>query len=138
MANGPNQADLMRMSKEDLAGAVDRAVTKAKTYKEKAAKAAEEVMEFVFAGLGAGVAGYWLGSIQREIEAGTEGYDEDSLKFFGVDKDLGFGLALAVASQMGFARKFKAPTRAGGIGMLSFWSGRKAFQMALERETDDE
>lgn len=136
--NGVSHAELMELNKDQLASAVSRAVDKAKTMKEKAAKATEEVLDFVFAGLGGGLAGYWLGSIQREINAGVEGYDEDSLKFFGVDKDLGVGLALAIGANVKQLKKFRAPLRAGGMGFLSFWTGRKAFNMALEKEVDDE
>lgn len=126
------------MNKEDLADAVDRSIAKVKTYKEKAAKAAEEMLEFVFAGLGGAVAGWWLGSIQREIDAGTEGYDVDSLKLFGVDKDLALGVVMGVGSQLGFGgKKFKAGLRAGAMGTLSFWAGRKSYQMAYEKEEED-
>ena len=135
----PTQAQLMAMNKEDLADAVDGAITKVKTYKEKAARAAEEMLEFVFAGLGASVAGWWLGSIQREIEDGTEGYDVDSLKLWGVDKDLGLGVLMGVGSQLGFGgKKFKAGLRAGAMGTLSFWAGRKSYKMAFEKDDDDD
>jgi len=133
-----DRSALMSMSKEDLADTTIRTVEKAKTIKEKAAAATAEILEFAFAAVGGGLAGYWIGSIQREINAGTEGYDEDSLKFFGVDKDLGAGLAAAVLSQMKQVKKFKSPLRAAGMGMLSFWTGRKAFNMALEAEVEED
>ncbi len=138
MANGVTRTELMGRTKEELADAVVRAVDKAKVMKDKAAEATEEVLEFLFAGLGGGLGGYWIGSIQKEVDAGTEGYDEESLKFFGVDKDLGTGLAMALASQAKQLRKFKAPMRAGGMGMLAFWSGRKAYNMALTAVDEDE
>lgn len=126
------------MNKEDLADAVDKAVTRAQKIKEKGVVAAKAILEFVFAGAGGAVVGYWLGSIQREINAGTEGYDEDSLKIFGVDKDLGAGLAMAGLSAVKGLKKFRGPLRAGGMGALSFWTGRKAYNNALEKEVEEE
>ena len=133
-----DRAKLMDMNKEQLVDAVDRAVEKAKSYKDKAVAAASEIMDYLFAAAGAGAVGYWLGSIQRKIDAGEEGYDEESLKFFGADKDLAAGVAIAVASNVKQLKKWKQPLRTFAMGSLSFWAGRKSFEVAYEMEEDEE
>ena len=138
MANPPTHDELMAMPKADLANTTIRSVSRAEKAKAAAIRAAKEIMDYVFSAIGAAVIGWWLGSIAREIEAGTEGYDEESMSWFGVDKDLVVGVAGAVTAQMGWAKKYKDTVRQVSAGIIAFWSGRTTFGMALEREDEEE
>lgn len=98
--------------------------------KEKALAAAEANADYISAAAGAAAAGYIMGNVQKEIDAGTEGYSEESKSVFGVDKDLAIGLGLAGASYMKQLKKYQPYLRQGGIGALSVYIGRKAFEHA--------
>lgn len=139
MAAAVNTADLMKMPKDELAEETVKLANRLQTVKTKAVEAGEAAVDFVAGGAGGGAAGYWMGTIQRQIDAGTEGFDDDSKKLMGVDKDLALGVVLASLSYVkGMKKQYKGPLRQAGIGALSFYVGRKAYEHASEQPVDDD
>lgn len=145
----PTHQELMSLPKDELAGetlriaqALDTAKTKAKDLvkegKEKAKAAAMESLTYLAAGTGAAAAGAWMGSIQKDIDAGTEGYTEDSKTLMGVDKDIALGVVLAGMSYSKGLKKWKPYLRQSGIGAISFYIGRKAFEFTRKPDEDED
>ncbi|MCR9165545.1 MAG: hypothetical protein ACE37F_00830 [Nannocystaceae bacterium] len=105
--------------------------------KEKTKAIAEANADYMSAAAGAAAAGWMMGTVQKEIDAGTEGYSEESKKILGVDKDLAFGLGCAGASYVKQLKKYKIYLRGGGIGALGFFIGRKTFEHARAPDEED-
>lgn len=149
----PSEAELTQLSKNDLVGVVQRAVAKlqsqrsrirklASSAKEVAKSGALELADYGSAALGGAGVGMMMGSIQAKIAAGEEGYDEESLLVFGVDKDLAAAIAGAAAayaiSRKADAKKADDPAhkyahyvKMGAVGALASWAGRVAYEYAL-------
>lgn len=132
--------ELMALPKRELAEETLKLAEKLHDFKskakEKALAAAEANADYMTAAVGAAAAGWVMGSVQKEIDAGTEGYTEESKKIFGIPKDLAIGLGCAGASYSEYFKKYRAYLRQGGIGALSFFIGRSAFDHAAA--PDDE
>ena len=105
----PSETELSQLSKNDLIGVVQRAVGRLQVQgtriKKMAASLKDEAVDIGWGALGYGTAaiagagvGYWMGSIQRNILDGKEGYDEESLLVMGFDKDLVAALAGALGA----------------------------------------
>jgi len=153
----PSEAELSQLSKNDLIGVVQRAVGRlqaqgsrlkkmAASIKDEAIDAGMGALDYGTAALaGAGV-GYWVGSIQRSIADGEEGYDEESLLVMGLDKDLVAALAAAGAAWYlsGRASKDKGSNnnkemksyahylRMAAMGALSAWAGRMGYEYGMK------
>ena len=128
-----DKGDLMKLSKEEIADGFTKMAKRAKTYKEKAARTAEDVMELALAGGAAFGVGWWLGNIKGEHAVnGTD--PTDDLKIFGMDKDLAVGIAVSAIGLTGLAGKKASPAfKNAGIGVLAFWAGAAGERMAIER-----
>ena len=133
--------ELMALPKRELAEETLKLAEKLQDFKskakEKALAAAEANADYMSAAAGAAAAGYVMGSVQKEIDAGTEGYDEESKKVMGVPKDLAIGLGLAGASYLKQFKKYQPHLRQGGIGALSVYIGRSAFENARAPDEDE-
>ena len=144
----PTEAELSQLSKNDLISVVQRTVSKIQSQgarirkltvsaKEAAKSGALEVADYGSAALGGAGVGLWMGSIQRKIADGEEGYDEDSLLIAGMDKDLAAALAGAFAayamtkSKSEPTRKYSSYVKQGAMGALAAWAGRVAYEYAL-------
>lgn len=108
------------------------------------------------ASIGGGVvSGLVMGSIQHEIDAGTEGYDDDSLKLGGlVDYDLALGVGAAIGSYVvhksGARKERQAPgagkdslkfariLRGVATGAASGAAYRLAYSAAVASDEDDD
>ena len=102
---------------------------------ENAAAKAADVMELALAGGAAFGVGYWIGQIKGTHAVDATDPTED-LKMFGLDKDLGVGLGLALVGLTGMGgKKMSGAAKAAGTGVLSYWSGSAGERMAIERAT---
>ncbi len=135
---GVEKSDLMKLSKEEIADGFQRMAKRAKGYKEKAARTAEDVMEIALSGGAAFGIGYWMGRIKGDHA--VEGTDPtDDLKLFGIDKDLAVGAALGLLGLTGVAGKKASPMfKNAGMGVLSYWAGSAGERMAIEKATEPE
>lgn len=142
----PSEAELSQLSKNDLVGVVQRAVAKLQTQgsrlkklaasaKDMAKSGALELADYGSAALGGAGVGLWMGSIQRKVLDGEEGYDEESLVIGGVDKDLAAAIAGAVAAyamtRSESTRKYSSYVKQASMGALAAWAGRVAFEYAM-------
>lgn len=107
--------------------------------KEQAAVVAEEGKLFGAAAAGGGAAGYIMGSIQQEIDAGTEGYTEESTSLFGV---LPYDIALAAGvgglAYSKYGRKYRSELRSFAVGAVGFAAGRMAYEYARTPDEEEE
>lgn len=142
----PSEAELSQLSKNDLIGVVQRAVGRLQAQgtriKKMAASLKEEAVDIGWGALGYGTAalagagvGYWMGSIQRNIADGKEGYDEDSLLLMGFDKDLVAAVAGALGAYAMSKRKetkdYAAYVRMASMGALASWAGRMGYEYGM-------
>lgn len=142
----PSEAELSQLSKNDLVGLVQRAVGKLQTQstrlkklaasaKDMAKSGALELADYGSAAIGGAGVGLWMGSIQRKIQDGEEGYDEASLLVAGIDKDLAAALAGAVAAyamtRSEQTRKYSSYVKQASMGALAAWAGRVAYEYAM-------
>lgn len=146
----PSEAELSQLSKNDLIGLVQRSVGKLQTQSSRIKKLAATLKEkgkeeLVGIGLGAldyGAAaaggagvGYLVGSIQRKIADGEEGYDEDSLLFLGLDVDLAVAAGGALAgyfmAKKDEMRQYASYVKLAAIGALSSWAGRMGYEYGM-------
>lgn len=148
----PSEAELSQLSKNDLVGVVQRAVAKLQTQgsrlkklaasaKDMAKSGALELADYGSAALGGAGVGLWMGSIQRKVLDGEEGYDEESLVIGGVDKDLAAAIAGAVAAyamtRSESTRKYSSYVKQASMGALAAWAGRVAFEYAMAPEEEE-
>lgn len=151
----PTEAELSQLSKNDLISVVQRTVTKLQSQsarirklstsaKEAAKTGALELADYGSAALGGAGVGMWMGSIQRKITDGEEGYDEESLLIAGVDKDLAAAIAGAATayamtkSKNESVRKYSSYVKTGAMGALSAWAGRMAYEYAMTPPEEEE
>jgi hypothetical protein len=149
----PSEAELSQLSKNDLVGVVQRAVAKLQTQgsrlkklaasaKDMAKSGALELADYGSAALGGAGVGLWMGSIQRKVLDGEEGYDEESLVIGGVDKDLAAAIAGAVAAyamtRSDSTRKYSSYVKQASMGALAAWAGRVAYEYAMTPEEEEE
>ena len=144
----PTEAELSQLSKNDLISVVQRTVSKLQTQgarirklsasvKGAAKTGALEVADYGSAALGGAGVGMWMGSIQRKVMDGEEGYDENSLLVGGVDKDLAAAIAGAAAayamtrSKNDATRRYSSYVKQGAMGALAAWAGRTAYEYAM-------
>lgn len=142
----PSEAELSQLSKNDLIGVVQRAVGRLQAQgtrlKKLAATVKDEAVDIGWGAVGYGTAalagagvGYWMGSIQRNIEDGAEGYDEESLLLLGFDKDLVAALGGAVAAYAMSKRKetkqYAPYMRMASMGALASWAGRMGYEYGM-------
>jgi hypothetical protein len=148
----PSEAELSQLSKNDLVGVVQRAVAKLQTQgsrlkklaasaKDMARSGALELADYGSAALGGAGVGLWMGSIQRKIQDGEEGYDAESLLVGGVDKDLAAAIAGAVAAyamtKSDSTRQYSSYIKQASMGALAAWAGRVAFEYAMTPEEEE-
>lgn len=142
----PSETELSQLSKNDLVGLVQRAVGKLQTQssrlkklaasaKDMAKSGALEIADYGSAAVGGAGVGLWMGSIQRKIQDGEEGFDEASLLVAGIDKDLAAALAGAVAAyamtRSEQTRKYSSYVKQASMGALAAWAGRVAYEYAM-------
>lgn len=150
----PSEAELSQLSKNDLVGLVQRAVGKLQTQgarikklaasaKDMAKSGALELADYGSAAVGGAGVGLWMGSIQRKVLDGEEGYDEESLLIAGIDKDLAAAIAGAVTAyamtRSEQTRKYSSYVKQASMGALAAWAGRVAYEYAMtppEEETE--
>ena len=131
-----DKSDLMKLSKEEVVDGFQRMAKRAKTYKEKAAAMAEDVMDVALAGGAAFGIGFYMGNIKGQAVVDQVDPTED-LKLFGIDKDLLVGATLGGLGLSGVAGKKASPYfKSAGVGVLSYWAGSAGERMAIERATD--
>ncbi|MCA9707871.1 MAG: hypothetical protein KDK70_18610 [Myxococcales bacterium] len=112
--------------------------------KEAAKSGALELADYGSAAVGGASVGLWMGSIQRKILDGEEGYDEDSLLIAGVDKDLAAAIAGAATayamtkSKNDSVRKYSSYIKLGAMGALASWAGRVAYEYAMTPPEEEE
>ncbi|MCH9682856.1 MAG: hypothetical protein K0V04_15575 [Deltaproteobacteria bacterium] len=150
----PSQVELAQLSKPDLIAAVQAAVKKiqsqgsrikklgAQTKAVVQSEPAQELMDYGSAAIsGAGV-GMWMGSIQRKILDGEEGYTEDSLSIGGVPMDLAAALAGGATAYMLSRSDKTAPyarfAKGGALGALGAALGRMGYESALAPDEEQE
>ncbi len=150
----PSEAELTQLSKNDLIGVVQRAVTKLQSQKTRLRKLAEsakgmaksgalELADYGSAALGGAGVGMMMGTIQAKILAGEEGYDEESLLVMGIDKDLAAAIAAAATayamtrSKNESAQKYSHYVKTGAMGALAAWAGRAAYEYALTPDEEE-
>ncbi len=147
-ASLPTEAELSQLSKNDLIAALQRNVAKLQSQGSRLRKLSASVKDMAKTGAlgaadygcaavgGAGV-GLWMGSIQRKILDGEEGYDEDSLLIAGVDKDLAAAIVGGLAaygmtkSKSEPTRKYAVYVKQGAMGALAAWASRTAYEYAI-------
>lgn len=133
--------ELMALPKRELAEEALKLAEKIHDFKtktkEKALATAEANADYMSAAAGAAAAGWVMGGVQKELDAGTEGYSEEDKNIFGLPKDLAIGLGLAGASYLKQAKKYRPWLRQGGIGALSFFIGRSAYDRASAPDEDE-
>ena len=151
----PTEVELSQLSKNDLISVVQRSVNKLQvqgarlrklsaSVKEAAKSGALELADYGSAALGGASVGLWMGSIQRKILDGEEGYDEDSLLIAGVDKDLAAAIAGAATayamtkSKNDSVRKYSSYIKLGAMGALASWAGRVAYEYAMTPPEEEE
>lgn len=152
----PTETELSQLSKNDLVSVVQRTVSKLQaqgarirklsaSVKEAAKTGALELADYGSAALGGAGVGMWMGSIQRKILDGEEGFDENSLLIAGVDKDLAAAIAGAATayamtkSKSESTRKYSSYVKTGAMGALAAWAGRVAYEYAMTPpEEEDE
>jgi hypothetical protein len=142
----PTETELSQLSKNDLIGVVQRAVGRLQAQgsriKKMAASLKDEAVDIGWGALGYGTAavagagvGYWMGSIQRNILDGKEGYDEESLLVMGFDKDLVAAVAGAVGAYAMSKRKetkeYAPYLRMASMGALASWAGRMGYEYGM-------
>ncbi len=148
----PSEAELSQLSKNDLVGVVQRAVAKLQTQgsrlkkmaasaKDMAKSGALELADYGSAAVGGAGVGLWMGSIQRKIQDGEEGFDEASLVIGGVDKDLAAAIAGAVAAyamtKNDSTRKYSSYVKQASMGALAAWAGRVAYEYAMTPDEEE-
>ncbi len=144
----PTEAELSQLSKPALIQLTQSTISKiykqgarirklSASAKDMAKTGALEAADYGSAALGGAGVGLWMGSIQRKVLDGEEGYDEDSLLIAGMDKDLAAGLAgvfTAYAMQKSKSeptRKYSTYVKQGAMGALAAWAGRVAYEYAM-------
>lgn len=139
-AKNLSQRDLKALTKAELVEVAERLFDKVHAIKtqakEKALAAAEANADYMTAAVGAAAAGYMMGSVQKEIDAGTEGYSEENKKILGIPKDLALGLTCTGASYLDYFKPYKPYLRQGGIGAMSFFIGRSTFEYAAAADEE--
>lgn len=166
----PTEAELSQLSKNDLIGVVQTSMRKLQAQSgrirklgkqakdlilEYSKQGAFELADYAAAGLAAGAAGMWMGSIQAKIDAGEEGYDEESLLAFGVDKDLAATI-VAVGTAFYLHRRASSALEAkdeeghknweqaahyvkqGAAGLLAGWAYRMSYEYAMAPPEEEE
>ena len=130
-------ADLSTMSPDELAEVAEASLAQNQKQKSKIdellgerTELAVEAVSIDWAELagaigGGATAGMVMGNIQYEIDAGTEGYDEESLKLLGfVDKDIAMALGATVGHYMAKKAGARAERRQPGSGQSSLKMAR--------------
>lgn len=102
------------------------------------------VADYLLSAAGSGAMAFWRGSNQAKIDNGEEGYDEDSLYFAGVEKDLWASLALAATSvamsrsKNTLAKGYAPYVQQFAMGGTSWYVGMYAYQQATASDEPQE
>jgi hypothetical protein len=138
------KVDIASTTKTDALAALSRMGAAVKRNKDKIKQKTQDTMGVALAAGGAGVAGWFMGgraaAIEQDTSLVTEEQKEEKMKLFGyVDPDLAAGAALALAGLAGAGgKKSSGAMLSAGSGILSYYVGSKAFDVARARALSTE
>ncbi len=139
-------AEAKEVSKKELAEAYAKLKARGKNAQEVAKKQGEELIRDAITVASGGALGYYMGMMEGEAdtagkEPGTEEYDEavaENQQVAGIDLDLLVGGAAAAAGLMKLGGKMSDTLRAVGVGALTEWAGRTAYESGFDSATEKE
>lgn len=133
------QVDIKSASITDVRAALTRMGAAVKRNKDKIKQKTMETTGVALGAVGGGLAGFFMGGRAAAIEKDTtivgDAAKEEAMKIMGyVDPDLAGGLVLAGLGLAGVGGKKSAGALLfAGSGVLAYWSGSKAFDLAKAR-----
>ena len=138
-------AEAKEVTKKELAEAYAKLKARGKTTQETAKKQGEEFIRDAITVASGGALGYYMGMMEGEggegLTSGTEEYDDavaEAQQVAGLDLDLLIGGAAAIAGLTKMGGKMSDTLRAIGVGGLTEWAGRTAYDSGLESAMEEE
>lgn len=131
-------AEAKEVSKKELAAAYAKLQARTKGAQKAAKEQTEEfVRDAITVVSGAGL-GYYMGMLEAEAESEDEDAIAESQQIAGIDIDLAVGGVAAIAGLTKMGGKMSESIRAIGVGALTEWAGRTAYDSGLTSKSDEE
>lgn len=130
-------AEAKEVSKKELAEAYAKLKARTKNTQEAAKKQTEEfVRDAITVASGAGL-GYYMGMMEAEAESTDEDAIAEQQQIAGIDIDLMVGGVAAIAGLTKMGGKMSDSIRAIGVGALTEWAGRTAYDSGLASKEEE-
>jgi len=130
--------DLANVSKTELAEAYTKLKSRTQKAQDAAKKEGEALIEDALTiGAGAGLQ-YYMGMLEAQADSDSEEDIKAKQQVMGLDIDLVVGGAATVAGMMKLGGKMSDTVRAVGVGALTSYAGRMAYEAGLESQEESE
>jgi hypothetical protein len=138
-------AEAKEVSKKELAEAYAKLKARGKATQDTARKQGEELIRDAITVASGGALGYYMGMMEGDADLSKATNEDEEAEAIaenqqvaGIDLDLliGGGAALAGLTKMG--GKMSDTLRAIGVGGLTEWAGRTAYESGVESATEEE
>jgi len=129
--------DLANTSKTELAEAYGKLKARTQKQADAAKKETEMLVENALTiGSGFGLQ-YYMGMLEAQADSDSEEDIKEKQQVMGLDKDLLVGAAATVAGMMKVGGKMSDTVRAVGVGALTSYAGRMAYEMGLDSQEEE-